>query len=128
MIDAAPSRASSARAAPRVVRARLRVIGRVYKPAPRCGITRDLSGISLHKGRPTAAFFAAHQGPLKTMSETAAPKRPQAAGTRPSITNEATMLYALLAYHVEEAVASWTPQHDAALIPEFAPLHQPPHP
>ncbi len=26
------------------------------------------------------------------------------------------MLYAILAYHVEEDVASWTPQQDAALM------------
>jgi hypothetical protein len=57
------------------------------------------------------------------MSETAAPKRPQAARTRPSITNEATMLYALLAYHVEEDVASWTPQEDAALMVELGEVH-----
>src|SRR5258705_466045 len=57
------------------------------------------------------------------MSESDAPKRPQAARTRPSITNEATMLYALLAYHVEEDVASWTPQEDAALMVELGEVH-----
>src|SRR5260370_31498661 len=30
--------------------------------------------------------------------------------------NEETMLYAILAYHVEEEVASWTPQEDAAVM------------
>src|SRR5258705_12655381 len=57
------------------------------------------------------------------MSESDAPKRPQAARTRPSITNKAPMLYALLAYHVEEDVASWTPKEDAALMVELGEVH-----
>jgi hypothetical protein len=33
------------------------------------------------------------------------------------------MLYALLAYHVEDAVASWTPQEDAALMVDLGKVH-----
>jgi hypothetical protein len=33
------------------------------------------------------------------------------------------MLYALLAYHVEEDVASWAPQEDAALMVELGKVH-----
>jgi hypothetical protein len=33
------------------------------------------------------------------------------------------MLYAILAYHVEEDVASWTPQQDAALMLDLDKVH-----
>jgi hypothetical protein len=33
------------------------------------------------------------------------------------------MLYALLAYHVEDAVSSWSPQEDAALMVELGKVH-----
>jgi hypothetical protein len=33
------------------------------------------------------------------------------------------MLYAILAYHVEEDVASWTPQEDAALMVDLNRVH-----
>jgi hypothetical protein len=33
------------------------------------------------------------------------------------------MLYAILAYHVEEDVASWTPQEDAALMGNLTRVH-----
>jgi hypothetical protein len=33
------------------------------------------------------------------------------------------MLYAILAYHVEEEVASWTPQEDAALMADLNKVH-----
>jgi hypothetical protein len=33
------------------------------------------------------------------------------------------MLYALLAYHVEDDVASWTPQEDAVLMVELGEVH-----
>jgi hypothetical protein len=33
------------------------------------------------------------------------------------------MLYAILAYHVEEHVASWTPQEDAALMLDLNEVH-----
>jgi hypothetical protein len=33
------------------------------------------------------------------------------------------MLYAILAYHVEEEVASWTPQQDAALMDDLNKVH-----
>lgn len=33
------------------------------------------------------------------------------------------MLYAVLAYHVEEEVASWTPQEDAALMQDLNKVH-----
>jgi hypothetical protein len=33
------------------------------------------------------------------------------------------MLYAILAYHVEEEVASWTPQEDAALMADLHKVH-----
>jgi hypothetical protein len=33
------------------------------------------------------------------------------------------MLYAILAYHVEEEVTSWTPQEDAALVVELHGVH-----
>jgi hypothetical protein len=33
------------------------------------------------------------------------------------------MLYAILAYHVEEEVISWTPQEDAALMGELNDVH-----
>ena len=33
------------------------------------------------------------------------------------------MLYAILAYHVEEEVASWTPQEDAALMDDLNKVH-----
>jgi hypothetical protein len=34
-----------------------------------------------------------------------------------------TMLYAILAYHVEEVVASWTPEEDAALMRDLNKAH-----
>ena len=34
------------------------------------------------------------------------------------------MFYAILAYHVEEHVASWTPQEDAALMLDLNKLHR----
>ena len=34
------------------------------------------------------------------------------------------MLYAILAYHVEEEVASWTPPQDAALMSDLEKVHQ----
>lgn len=34
------------------------------------------------------------------------------------------MLYAILAYHVEETVASWTPEEDAALMTELHKVHE----
>jgi hypothetical protein len=34
------------------------------------------------------------------------------------------MLYAILAYHVEEEVASWTPPEDAALMSDLEKVHQ----
>jgi hypothetical protein len=37
--------------------------------------------------------------------------------------NEETMLYAILAYHVEEEVASWTPQEDAAVMVDLNKVH-----
>jgi hypothetical protein len=33
------------------------------------------------------------------------------------------MLYAILAYHVEEEVSSWTPQEDAALMADLNKVH-----
>ena len=33
------------------------------------------------------------------------------------------MLYAILAYHVEEDVASWSPQEDAALMLDLNKVH-----
>ena len=33
------------------------------------------------------------------------------------------MLYAILAYHVEEEVASWTPQEDAAVMVDLNKVH-----
>ena len=33
------------------------------------------------------------------------------------------MLYAILAYHIEDEVASWTPQEDAALMLELNTIH-----
>jgi hypothetical protein len=33
------------------------------------------------------------------------------------------MLYAMLAYHVEAEVASWTPEEDAALMTELLAVH-----
>jgi hypothetical protein len=33
------------------------------------------------------------------------------------------MLYAILAYHVEEEVASWTPEEDAALMVDLGEIH-----
>jgi hypothetical protein len=33
------------------------------------------------------------------------------------------MLYAILAYHVEEVVASWTPEEDAALMADLHKVH-----
>lgn len=33
------------------------------------------------------------------------------------------MLYAILAYHVEDEVASWTPQEDAALMQDLNKVH-----
>jgi len=34
------------------------------------------------------------------------------------------MLYAILAYHVENEVASWTPQEDAALMEDLNTVHE----
>ena len=34
------------------------------------------------------------------------------------------MLYAILAYHVEEEVTSWTPQADAALMRDLDKVHE----
>ena len=33
------------------------------------------------------------------------------------------MLYAILAYHVEDEVTSWTPQEDAALMLDLNKVH-----
>jgi hypothetical protein len=33
------------------------------------------------------------------------------------------MLYAILAYHVEDEVTSWTPQEDAALMQDLNKVH-----
>src|SRR6267154_2504913 len=55
------------------------------------------------------------------MSGPAALNRPW--NIRPSNPKEATMLYAILAYHVEEDVASWTPQDDAAVMLDLNKIH-----
>jgi hypothetical protein len=56
------------------------------------------------------------------MSELAAPERPSVASS-PTILNEEPMLYAILAYHVEDEVASWTREEDAALMLELHKVH-----
>ncbi|MCS3758775.1 hypothetical protein GGE24_002649 [Bradyrhizobium centrosematis] len=39
--------------------------------------------------------------------------------------NEVTMLYAILAYHVEDEVTSWTPEHDAAVVAKVIAVQEP---
>jgi hypothetical protein len=40
-------------------------------------------------------------------------------------TNEVTMLYAILAYHVEDEVLSWTPQEDASVMAKVIEVQAP---
>jgi hypothetical protein len=40
-------------------------------------------------------------------------------------TDEVTMLYAILAYHVEGDVMSWTPDEDAAVMSALQKVHEP---
>jgi hypothetical protein len=40
-------------------------------------------------------------------------------------TDEVTMLYAILAYHVENEVKSWTPEQDAAVMTRLSAVHVP---
>src|SRR6266404_730491 len=47
----------------------------------------------------------------------------QAARTRNPTRTRQPMLYAILAYHVEEDVTSWTPQEDAALMVDLNKVH-----
>ena len=35
------------------------------------------------------------------------------------------MLYAILAYHVEDEVTSWTPEHDAAVVAKVIAVQEP---
>jgi hypothetical protein len=55
------------------------------------------------------------------MSEPGAPERPSVAD--PPITKEEPMLYAILAYHIEDEVASWTREQDAALMLDLEQVH-----
>src|SRR3954468_18735761 len=56
------------------------------------------------------------------MSELVPPERPQVASSLHHL-NEEPMLYAILAYHVEDEVASWTREEDAALMLELHKVH-----
>jgi hypothetical protein len=56
------------------------------------------------------------------MSEPFAPNRPSV--IRPPNTKDKTMLYAILAYHVEDEVTSWTPDQDAALMLDLDKVHE----
>jgi hypothetical protein len=49
-------------------------------------------------------------------------KRPQPAA-KPAASKEISMLYAILAYHVEADVMSWTPEEDAALMADLLRVH-----
>ena len=51
--------------------------------------------------------------------------RPKTSSGHPPIPARKTkpMLYAVLAYHVEDEVASWTPQEDAALMLDLSKVH-----
>jgi hypothetical protein len=40
-------------------------------------------------------------------------------------TNEVTMLYAILAYHVEDEILSWTPEQDAAVVAKVIEVQAP---
>src|SRR5216683_685095 len=55
------------------------------------------------------------------MSDFTAAKRPSDYGHLSP--NEAPMLYAILAYHVEAEVMSWTPAEDAALMTDLNKVH-----
>jgi hypothetical protein len=55
------------------------------------------------------------------MSDQEGAKRPRA--FRQPIRNEDLMLYAILAYHVEAHVVSWTPEEDAALMRDLNEVH-----
>ena len=58
------------------------------------------------------------------MSGSVDPKRPQTA--HPSIQHEGQelILYAILAYHVEDEVTSWSPEEDAALMLDLNKVHE----
>jgi hypothetical protein len=56
------------------------------------------------------------------MSEPFAPNRPSV--IRPPNTKDKPMLYAILAYHVEDEVTSWTPDQDAALMLDLDKVHE----
>jgi hypothetical protein len=56
------------------------------------------------------------------MSGSAVLNRPWGATAYPSRKRQ-PMLYAILAYHVEEDVASWTRQEDAALMLDLHKVH-----
>jgi hypothetical protein len=55
------------------------------------------------------------------MSDREGAKRPGA--FRQPTTNEDLMLYAILAYHVEAHVVSWSPEEDAALMRDLNKVH-----
>jgi hypothetical protein len=55
------------------------------------------------------------------MSDVTAAKRPSEYGHLSP--NEEPMLYAILAYHVEAEVMSWTPAEDAALMTDLNEVH-----
>jgi hypothetical protein len=55
------------------------------------------------------------------MSGSVAPNRPS--GIHWPNPNEAIMLYAILAYHVEEEVASWTADEDATVMRDLNQVH-----
>src|ERR1700744_3392321 len=71
------------------------------------------SKIGARRGNPPRLFFWRRSGP-------ALAGRPW---KRPRPREGETMLYAILAYHVEADLASWTPEADAALMTELHKVH-----
>src|ERR1700732_1009104 len=69
------------------------------------------------------AAFLLPNGVAKNMSGPSALKRPWGSASANAAPKRQPMLDAILAYHVEEDVASWTPQEDAALMLDLNKVH-----
>ncbi|MEH2518492.1 hypothetical protein V1279_004065 [Bradyrhizobium sp. AZCC 1610] len=81
----------------------------------RLNVRSEAAEIDEARARAAAVFDDALAG----MSGLAAAKRPR---ETPRV-KEKEMLYAMLAYHVEAEVTSWTPEEDAALMTELLAVH-----
>ncbi len=68
-------------------------------------------------------------GPIVSNHRLSGPAGKTSCGSIPAISRPATklgvpMLYAILAYHVETDVTSWTPEQDAAVMTDLLNIHE----